>query len=763
MMNKAITDGIVFQPLPFAAGLGVWSSGDGTPGSDTYATSGTGVFVASDQDFGGCLEVQKTSTVQKVRYMGETPILPGCYLRITARVKAVAGPLPNVRIAGYAARNGGSAASVPTSVGPQTTLTTYGAVVEVSAIVGIGDRTGVDLVWPNANYGHFGLDLTGPSGGLVRIDDITIEDYTVAFLPDMLGSVDVRDYGAIGNNVADDSAAFEAADTAAQGREIIVSEGVYKIGQDVSIQSRIRFVGRVTQAADKRFILQKDFNYQTYVDAFEDEELAFKKAYQALLNFSDHESLDMNGRRVTLREPVDMQACDPSRTSFATRRVIRNGQFQPAAGSAWNTENVTSQATYSPGNANTLTNVTNVANIAVGSLVLGSGVGREVYVTSKNVGARTLQISSGLYDAAGTQTFTFRRFKYLLDFSGYASLSQFVIDDVEFQCDGQASAIILAPQGLTFHVRDCFFTKPKDRGISSPGNGCQGMMIDRCQFISNEQSARVQDRTTISFNANANDVKVRDNRSSLFKHFGVIQGGGSTITGNHWFNGDSENNGVRRGGLIFTQPNCRSAITGNYIDNNFIEWTNESQADPAFTTGYSFGGLTVTGNHFVCINVNSGFNYIVIKPYGPNHFLHGLSVVSNVFRTFNGNINRIESIDTTFGNLDYGRTRQVTFDANVYHGVNEPVFNPAYLSHSQSTPSSQWVAATAPSLPFLGRARYIEAIAADGPLQNGAGQVVNQIPYADNNYGTDQRSVRFVFDQALRGTIRYTVRMDNPT
>jgi hypothetical protein len=113
--------------------------------------------------------------------------------------------------------------------------------------------------------------------------------------------------------------------------------------------------------------------------------------------------------------------------------------------------------------------------------------------------------------------------------------------------------------------------------------------------------------------------------------------------------------------------------------------------------------------------------------------------------------------------LDYGRTRQVTFDANVYHGVNEPVFNPAYLSHSQGTPSSQWVAATAPSLPFLGRARYIEAIAADGPLQNGAGQVVNQIPYADNNYGTDQRSVRFVFDQALRGTIRYTVRMDNPT
>ena len=761
-MNKAITDGIVFQPLPFSAGLGVWSSGDGTPGSDTYATSGTGVFVASDQDFGGCLEIQKTSTVQKVRYMGETPILPGCYLRITARVKAVAGPLPAVRIAGWAGRNGGTAASVPTSVGPSRQLTGYGQVVEVSAIVGTGDRTGVDLVWLNANYGHFGIDLTGPSGGLVRLDDITIEDYTVAFLRDIMGSVDVRDFGAKGDNVADDSAAFEAADAAAQGREVVVSEGVYRLAQDVTIQNRIRFVGRVTQPANKRFILQKDFNYQTYVDAFEDEELAFRKAFQALINFADHESLDMNGRRVTLSEPLDMQACDPTRTSFATRRVIRNGQFQPANTAAWNTDNVTSQATYSTSNPTTLTNVVNVANVPVGALLLGSGVGREVYVTARNVGARTVQLSGALYDAAGTQTFTFRRFKYLLDFSGFASLSQFVFDDVEFQCAGIASGILLAPDGLTFHVRDCFFTKPKDRGITSHGRGCQGMMVDRCQFISNEQNLRVQDRTTIAFNANSNDVKVRDNRVALFKHFCVIAGGGALVTGNHWFHGDTETDGIRRGGIVFTQPNCRAAITGNYIDNCFVEWTNESEAEPAYTTGFSFGGLTITGNHFVCINVAPSFNFIVIKPYGPGHFLHGLAVVGNVFRTFIGNITRVDAVDTSFADLDFGRSRQVTFSGNVYNGVNNEVFNPAFLTHTQGTASAQWVADTSPTLPFGGRARFVESITADGPLQTASGQTVNQIPWADNNYGAGQRSVRFVFDQALRGTIRYVVRMDNP-
>jgi hypothetical protein len=42
-------------------------------------------------------------------------------------------------------------------------------------------------------------------------------------------------------------------------------------------------------------------------------------------------------------------------------------------------------------------------------------------------------------------------------------------------------------------------------------------------------------------------------------------------------------------------------------------------------------------------------------------------------------------------------------------------------------------------------------------------QVVNHIPFTDNNFGADLSSVRFMFDLALRGTIRYVVRMDNPT
>lgn len=761
-MNKAITDGIVLMPLPFAAGLGVWSSGDGTPGSDTYATSGSGVFAAADQDFSGCLEINKTTTVTKLRYMGETPILPGCYLRIKARVKAVSGALPSMRIAAWSGLNGGGAANESVVTGPSTTLTDYGSVVEISAIVGTGARTGVDMVWQTAAYGHFGLDLTGPNGGVVRIDDIEIEDITVAFQRDMMAMVDVRDFGAIGDGSTDDSDAFEAADAAAQGREVLVSKGVYRLSQDVSMTSRVRFEGTVTQPAANRFILQKNFDYPTYVDAFGDEELAFRKAYQALLNFSDHESLDLGGRRISLSGPVDMQAADPSKLVFATRRIIRNGQFQPISGTAWDNSVATSQGSYAIANPGRLTNVVNVANVAVGALLTGPGVGREVYVTSVNIGAKIVYLSRPLYDAVGTQTYTFTRFKFMLDFSGYDDLSQLVIEDIEFQCSGDASAVMLPPQGLTLHIKDCFFTKPKDRGITSIGSGCQGMLIDRCNFVSNEQALPVQNRSTVAFNANANDVKVRDNRVALFKHFCVLGGTGNLISGNHWFHGDNEPDGVRKGGIIITTPNCKTIVTGNYCDNNFIEWTNEHSEDPALGVQFSFGGLTITGNIFTTNDVASWFNFIVVKPYGPNHYIHGLSVVSNLFRTLNGSIDRVEHVDTTFADLDYSRMRSVTFAANSFHGVNENVQNPAQLTHTQATPAQTWVAQTEPYLPFKGRARFVDSVLANGAIKDASNADAFVLPWADNNYGVDQRDVRFVWPEPVSGTLRYQVRMDNP-
>ncbi len=762
-MNKAITDGLVFMPPAFANGLDVWSSEDGTPGSATYNLDPNATLVAADQDFGGCLELLVSANPQKLRYMGQTPLQPGCYLRVRARVKAISGALPSVRVAAWAGDASNAHVNGLTEVGPSVSLTTYGEVVEVSAIVGSGLRGGVDMVWGTTPiYGHFGLDFTGPTGGLVRIDDIVIEDITSAFLRDMMDWVDVRDYGAIGDGVADDSAAFLAADAAAAGREVLVPAGTYHLASHVSMTNPVRFEGTVTMPDDKRLILMGNFSLTPYVEAFGDEVLGFRKAFQALLNYSDHESLDMDGLRIELSAPIDMQAAEASKTTFEVRRVIRNGQFNALASAAWDPVVATSQADYNPASPKTLSNVANVANIPVGSLVTGAGVGREVYVNAKNIGAGTLTLSQPLYGPAATQGYTFTRFQYVLDFSGFTKFSKFTITDVEFQCAGNASGILLAPNGQTFHLKDSFMTKPRDRGITSIGTGCQDLQIDRCHFVSSEQSVAATARTSIAFNVNANDAKIRDNRFERFRHTGVLFGNGHLIVGNHWFQGDNLVDAPRLGGMIFTQPNVKSVITGNYIDNCSIEWTNEHDAAPDFGVEYSFGGLTVTGNIFTASDVASWFKWLVIKPYGTGHFIQGLSVTGNTFKAINGNIDRIEEVDASIAGLDFGRSRNVVFEGNTFNAVSQNTINPVTLEFVQGADAVNWALDPSGYLPFGGWSRNVTSVVTEGPITNAAGAVVFAQPYVTANYGSGSNLVQLTWPEACKGRVVVTTRMDNP-
>ena len=762
-MNKAITDGINFMPPAFADGLDAWSSGNGTPGSDTYDGAPEAAFVPADADFGGALELLKTQNTTRLRYMGETPLLPGCYLQIRARVKAVSGALPDVRIAGWAGGAGGNHVAGVDETGPQVALTSYGDVVEVNAIVGTGQRDGVDMTWgTQALYGHFGLDLTGPNGGVVRIDDIEIEDVTRYFLRELAGVVDVRDFGAVGDGSTDDSAAFEAADAAAAGRDVLVPEGTYFLGDSVTLQSRAKFEGTVTMPDNKVLMLERNFDLPGYFAAFGDKETAFLKAFQALISQPRLVELDMAGMKVPLSKPADLRAAAPTVNAFAQRRVISNGQFSVVAGSVWDADTVNSQATYNTNRPFELSNVGNVANIPVGSLIEANGVGREVYVRSKNVGAETMELSRPLHDAAGTQNYTFRRFKYMLDFSGFDKISKFAISNVDFLCRGDANGILMPPAGVGFHLRDCWITAPRERGVSSHGSGCQGMMIDRCQFLSNETQLLVPDRQSVGLNTNGNDVKIRNNRCTYFRHFAVIGGTSSVIIGNHIFQGDSAHPGPRTAGLVIAHTNTRATITGNYICDSSIEWTNEQDEAPEQSAEFSFSAMSITNNNFLSQSTAPSFNFIRVKPYGAGHFITGLIVTGNTFRLIDGNIDRVDGIDTSHAEMDFGRFNNIVFSGNAYNNVNTPVESPLVMRHTEGSPSANWSVRPRPKLPFDAWVRTVESVVPEGAIRDNSGDIYWGVPYYQAAQGPNKDRVNLRWEKPVEGTVTIRLRIDTP-
>ena len=763
-MNIAITAGLQLMPPGFAAGLSAWSREYGTPGSATWANQANAAIVAADQDFGSCLEINKVEDTTRIRFMGETPILPGTYLRISARVKAISGPRATVRIGGWAGDGARNHVTGLDELGDNVALPDYGDVVEVSAIVGTGNRRGVDMIWGAAPiYGHFGIDLIGTNGGAVRIESLRIEDVTSVFLREMMDIVDVRDYGAVGNGTTDDRAAFAAADNAAKGRVIVVPEGTYKIGSDLTISAPVRFTGTLTMPRAARLTLMGSFDYPSYAEAFGDETEGLKRGLQALFGYTDHVELNLRGRRVDLTEPLIMTQIAPGLTEFSTRRLICNGEIRIVDGPAWNTGVATSQGTYDVNQPTTLSNVANVANIEVGSLISGPGVGREVYVRAKNIGAKTLTLSQPFHGGSGTRAYTFKRFRYMLDFLGMDEMSRVNIAEMEFSLGGRASFLMLPDNGQMFHIRDCYISGPGDRGITSVGRGCQDMLVDRCQFLSSEISLNAQARTSVAINVNANDVKIRDSRFVRFGTFLVATGSGHLIVGNHWFQGDDTASGTRVPGLVIAQKNCMMAISGNYIDNAIVEWTNEYDVFPDFGPNeYSFGGLSISGNHFTVKRVLSDYAFLSIRPYGRDHHIHGLTVSNNVFLVIGPKIQRIDKVDTTFADLDYSRMRNVMFDGNNFNGVLDYVANPIQITHTQSTAQASWVVPLTNCLPFGAWAKNVDSVVAVSIIQNAVNAQVTEMPWVRTQQGANRQNLQIEWAQPAKGKVTIRARMDEP-
>jgi hypothetical protein len=213
---------------------------------------------------------------------------------------------------------------------------------------------------------------------------------------------------------------------------------------------------------------------------------------------------------------------------------------------------------------------------------------------------------------------------------------------------------------------------------------------------------------------------------------------------------------------VLTDINLKSFITGNYIDNSFIELTNEHDDRPNNENEFSFGGLTVTGNIFTAANVAPWFRWLVITPYGSGQYVSGLTVSNNVFRVISANVDRIEAVDTTYATLAYNNFRNVIFENNTFNNVSQPTSSPVMVEHTQNTASDTWVVDASAYLPFASRARNVMSLVAEGAVSNASNVTQNLMPWVQVEQGAGGNLINIKWTMAVKGRMQVTLRCDNP-
>lgn len=750
-----------FSPPAFAQGLENWSRTTGEAGTSHYGEFTGAVLIPNDPDLGSCVEVTTAVLQQKFRCFLRTPLAPGRYLRCCLRFKQVSGPMANLEVASRWIDGDDQTILGLKLTGPEVTATNAGTVYETIAIFAATKYDHVDGAWKyDAVEANFGFNINaGAPGAVVRIADMVIEDVSPQSVDPTLAAYDVRDFGAVGDGVTDNRDAFLKADAAANGRTIIVPEGDYALLGDLELKSDWKFVGRLSTPTNARVEFEGGFDFEAYYEAFKDGEIALRKALQALINYPQHVTVDLGGREIMLSEPLDVHAAVGNRDVFANRRVLRNGKILADDQADWSPDVVAATGTYQTGTT-TIASLSTTAGLVPGMLVEGDGVGREVYVVSVDAANASVTLNQQLHSAASAQSFTFTRFKYLLDFLGFDDLKRIVIEGVEFWGRGVASGIMLPPEGIAWHISDCWFLDPGDRAITSIDGADSGLAIDGCEFLSNEGNTQPTQRKTIAITCSGNDAKIRNNRAMHFRHFAVLSSGSVILTGNHFFQDDNQGSTDRTAGIVLAKRNNNTSIVGNYIDNSWIEWTNEHEPD---SSGAEFGNLAVTGNRCLADQVTADFAFLKVAPWNDDMTVKGLSVTANTFKVvYPDNIDAAIALDEANGSIDPDAHLDVTIEGNAYHRVDDVRETPAQaeLTVAQGSESAAWTLDMAGRLPFGAKARRVMSLVSDGVIRNAGGTPVYAQPHILTGQGANGDQVQILWPEPVSGAIRATVRID---
>ena len=140
----------------------------------------------------------------------------------------------------------------------------------------------------------------------------------------------------------------------------------------------------------------------------------------------------------------------------------------------------------------------------------------------------------------------------------------------------------------------------------------------------------------------------------------------------------------------------------------------------------------------------------------------GFTCAGNTFKSINGNIDRVETVDNSIANLDFGRSRHVAFEGNTFNGIDQPTINPVTLEFIQASDATGWTLDASGYLPFGGWARNVTSVVTEGAITNISGTGIFAQPYATTNYGASNNLVQLAWPEACKGKVIVTTRMDNP-
>ena len=134
----------------------------------------------------------------------------------------------------------------------------------------------------------------------------------------------------------------------------------------------------------------------------------------------------------------------------------------------------------------------------------------------------------------------------------------------------------------------------------------------------------------------------------------------------------------------------------------------------------------------------------------------------NVFKAFNGSVDRVEGVDTSFAPLDNSRMRNIWVEANTFTAVSQLCANPVRIAHTQATAATVWTADASAYLPFGGWARRVDAMVSEGMITGTSNQRLTEMPFTAVQQGAAKNLVTVNWANAAKGTVQLTIRMDSP-